>query len=719
MLSLIGAESGDRTAAGVQRPQSFADSFLNRARDRMTPASDGIGDRGVSTALAASLRVPVEELADLVAGRLLAEGVEQLAAPLGAAERNRQAIEQFFTHTGLHDLLNRPAEAFVEPEPVVGARRIILALGDRFDAMQGALARLRSDLDARIPDLVERFDPDEATARLLNSYDPFRVQRIVFGHPALGSEVEREGVYGLMVRRREPPPAPKLDDGRDVTAALPDLRDRRGGFAPVRWDDPEPAKAREEQDRWFQWQTRVHWTRPWSQLAAGWQPRLDRTRTLLSALTTELSERARLERERQGGRADRLRGDRAGATHLLPSGGDLERFQKDAISQLIDAKVEEGVLPGSAREGDLLHALLTPDGWREAFAQLRVDGSANAAERAVDALRTRLRHQIRVVLQAPGKTRGPLIPRLTDLLAETAHGAQRFTQDDLEYFKASLAGLVPKSFRPQGPGELRVLVTYPAAAPDPAIDKCLREIIQDPQEQIIVEFAVTTTESVSIVMQRTSMGITEVPEVRKVLRTWADAIERPQPQDFLRWRQRTGYDFGHLATSERHRVEILHRLLAAAWNDRLVVEGDPASPISVTVRMTDEIGATMYLQPLDRASSWGSLLRAYESFTIADDTGLRQDVCARLMREVPDGVGTHPKPPGDVYRLIRTLAPEQIAVIDRMLDGLHPSVRARALQMRAFWARTLTAALEREFTEVMAIRPNLLELEKTAMGQEW
>jgi hypothetical protein len=279
---------------------------------------------------------------------------------------------------------------------------------------------------------------------------------------------------------------------------------------------------------------------------------------------------------------------------------------------------------------------------------------------------------------------------------------------------------VPPAFTPQGRGRLKVLVSYPAAAPDPAIDDYLRRTINLPEgEAATFQFTATTTESISVVLFRTSMGITDVREVREVLRTWSDAIDRPQPQDYLRWRQRTGHDFGYLATREEHRVEIMHRLLSAMWSGRVTVDGDPVSPISVTVRLTDEVGMTMDLQPLDRASSWGSVLRAYELCAIADDTDLRRDFCARLMREVPDGVGTQPKPPDDVYRLVRTLAAEQITVIDRMLDGLHPSVRARAVQMRGFWAGTLTAALDREFTEVMAIRRNLLELERAVADQEW
>lgn len=720
ILSLIGTELTDRTAPDADQHQSFADSFVNSAVERQIQAKDGIGDQGVSTALVASLTVPVDELADMVAGRLLADGIEQLAVPLGAAEANRSPIERFFTDTGLHDLLTRPKEDFTEPEPAHGARNVTIALADRVESMRSGLARLRSRLDGRMPEQVEQFDPGEAVVRLLAEYDPFRVRRIVFGHDGLGSEVEREGAHGLMVRRREPPPAPKLEDGREATPAVPVLRDRMGGFAAVRWNHASPAQARADQDTWYQWQTRIQWTQPWSRLARSWQPKLDRTRATLSALIEELTERARQQRDNPGGRAEQLHRSRVGVSYLLPAGGDLARFHRTAVQRLIAAKIAAGTLPGGAREGDLLHALLAPDGWRDAYAELRVDSSPKAVERAVDALRRHLRNQIEAFLRTPGPDHGPLLPRLADLLAEAAQGTGRLAEDDLEPFRAKLAGLVPPAFTPQGRGRLKVLVSYPAAAPDPAIDDFLRRTIDLPATQTATfQFTANTTESISVVLFRTSMGITEVREVREVLRTWADAIDRPQPQDYLRWRQRTSHDFGYLATREQHRVEIMHRLLCAMWNGRVTVDGDPASPISMTVRLTDEVGMTMDLQPLDRASSWGSVLRAYELCAIADDTDLRRDFCARLMHEVPEGVGTQPKPPDEAYQMVRALAAEQITVIDRMLDGLHPSVRARAMQMRGFWAHTIPAALDREFTEVMAIRRNLLELERAVADQEW
>ncbi|MGI5171200.1 tubulin-like doman-containing protein [Spirillospora sp. CA-253888] len=718
VLALIGTELDERVAADGEQHQSFADSFVNAAVERQIPAQDGIGGRGVSTALVASLATPVDELADMVAGRLLADGLEQLAAAPGAAESNRAHIVRFCTEAGINDVLVRAAADFAEPEPVRGAREVILALGDRQERMREALEGLRSALDERVSRLAAGFDPRRAVTALLEEHDPFRVQRIVFGQ-AEGEELDRLGVEGLLTRRRQAPDAPALDGGTG-TPRVPDLRNRRGGFAPVRWSDPEPTRARQEQDAWYEWRTRVLWAEPWSRATPRWRHHLDRTAATLRALTAALTERARQERERSGGRAERLRRSRVGLSYLLPSGGDLETFHRTVLRRMTQAQVEAETLRPGARDGDLLHALLGPDGWREAFAALHEDGGGDAADRAVDDLKSRLKTLVKEFVLRSDPVHGPLLPRLGGLLAEAAgRGPGRLGEQELEPLRARLAGLVPPDFTPQGRGPMKVLVSYPAATADPRIADYLRRTLDLPEsEATTYQFTPTSAERISVVLFRTSMGITDVREVREVLRTWADALETPQQQDYLRWRQRTGYDFGYLATREEHRVEILHRLLCAMWNGRATVDGDPASPIGVTLRLSAEVAMTLPLQPLDRASSWGGLLRSYEMCAFADDGDLRRDCCARLMREVPDGVGTQPKPPHPVYLMVRSLADEQITVLDRLAEVLHPSVRTRARQLRDFWARTLPAALEREFTGVHAIRRNLRELEKAVNGQE-
>ncbi len=193
---------------------------------------------------------------------------------------------------------------------------------------------------------------------------------------------------------------------------------------------------------------------------------------------------------------------------------------------------------------------------------------------------------------------------------------------------------------------MKVLITYPADAESEIVKNYLRSSVNLPiGPRITEDFRHTHTESISVVLFRTAMGVTEVDEVRDVLRLWAKAQSDPEPTDLLRWRQRTGYDFGYLATRETHRVEILHRILCALWNGRAAIIGPEASPERINVTLGGGVTMTLPLTPLGTASSWGSLLRAYELWAL-DDDDIHRQFCAQLMRELPAGLSGRPERAG-------------------------------------------------------------------------
>jgi len=68
VTSLVGTEltnDEDRLGDGYEY-QTFSDSFVNEGVHRESPAQDGIGHRGVSAALVASMTVPVDEIAGIL-----------------------------------------------------------------------------------------------------------------------------------------------------------------------------------------------------------------------------------------------------------------------------------------------------------------------------------------------------------------------------------------------------------------------------------------------------------------------------------------------------------------------------------------------------------------------------------------------------------------------------------------------------------------------------
>jgi hypothetical protein len=714
ILSLIGTELSPSDAAGAETHQSFTDSFINASIERQIPAENGIGNRGVSTALVASLTVPADDLADIVAGRLLRAAVDELSSPLRGAERNRGQIEEFLNVAGIHDVFTRRPVDFAEPSPATGARNIAAALTDRLESMRAGLGELQGRLTRVIPDMVATFEPRAAVQQMLGQYDVFRLQRVVFGHPELNDEVDRTGALGLMQRRRAAPPPP---EGFGITPPqVPPIHDRFFGLVKAKWNDRTPIATREDQNIWYRWRSNVLWAEQWAVYAPRWRRAMDVLADNLGKLAEALGEHARSDRDEFGTRAEHLFRPRVGVSYLLPPGASIEQFYGRVRRRMIDDLSASGRLKPNATEADLVNAIIGTEAWREAF-KLTWEQSA---EYAVSQLRERVKTQVKTMFRDTRPGRAPLLPRLHDLLAEAAaQGTGELSEDDLEEFRGKLAGLVPASFTPQGSGPMKVLVSYPAGARNPALAEYLKESINLPSGPgITFDFRNTAAESISVVLFRSSMGVTEVREVRDVLRTWADALAQPQPQDYLRWRQRTGYNFGYLATREEHRVQILHRILCAMWNGKVQVEGDPVSPAAVTVRLGGGVTMTLPLTPLEEASSWGSLLRAYELWTLTDNEDIRRQFCAQLMTELPADIDTRPAPPHKLYLLLRDLADGQIARIDGMITDLPSGSRSRAEQVRGFWGGTLPAALDLEFVGVHdPVRANLRALE--AAVQRW
>jgi hypothetical protein len=716
VLSLVGTELEPAADTSGEPHQSFADWWVNAGNDRQAPADNGIGNRGVSTALVASLTVPFDELAGIIGGRLLGAAIGELSTPNVKTESNRAHTEDFLRAANVHPLLPRDGVHFADPPPAHGARDVATALNDRGEAMKAGLTSLRAKLDSDVPQLTARFDPRAAISELLARLDVFRVQRIAFGHTALAEEVDKTGAEGFLKRRQA---APQTPNGLGAAPpAASEFKNRGIGLIKLKWADKEPAAVRKRQDAWYSWRTRVAWAELWNSHSTQWQRTLKDAEVELARLTKALRDFEQRDKERFGPRAAELYRHRVGVSYLLPPGGaEMEQFYKLVVRRLIDDLVGTGQLQPAATEADLVQALVGDTGWREAYKTTR----EHDAEQAVADLRDRVKARVMTFLRDTKAEQRPLLPRLHDLLAESAglRTSAGAMQDYVDEFRGKLAGLVPANFTPQGSGPVKVLISYPADARSQGIESYLRESINLPSGRgAVFDMRNTHAESISVVLFRTSMGVTEVSEVRDVLRLWASALARPEKPDFLRWRQRTGYEFGYLATTEEHRVEILHRLLCALWNGKVRAEGDEESPDRIFVQLGGGVTMNLSLTGLEHASSWATLLRAYELWAFNDDE-LHSQFCAQLMRELPDGLDGRYDSPHPLYLTVCGLADKEVGLLDAMLDELPAGNRSRAMQMRSFWRETLPGALDHDFAGLESpARANLRQLQAAAAARE-
>ena len=77
------------------------------------------------------------------------------------------------------------------------------------------------------------------------------------------------------------------------------------------------------------------------------------------------------------------------------------------------------------------------------------------------------------------------------------------------------------------------------------------------------------------------------------------------------------------------------------------------------------------------------------------------------------GCSGRPSQPNELYTFVTDYAAAQIAKLDGMLKGQEGNQQSRAVQMRAFWASTLPAALQQGFTQVESpVAANLRALQQ-------
>ncbi|GIG59802.1 hypothetical protein Lfu02_41740 [Longispora fulva] len=716
VLSLVATQQADERSGvrtGERLFQSFADDFINRGVNRESVSVTGVGNRGVSTSLVASMTVPVDDLADIISSRLLAEAVAELSTPPpGRTESNRALIERFFLGANLEPLRTRTRVEFTEPPAAQGADAITRALRARVRSMEAGLNALDRSLVEQVTNLVDGFDPRRAAELLLGEVDLFRLRRVVLGHTGLADRADQLGFVGVVEGRRQEPTPP---EGIDLQPPQPgNIRNRL--LAKARWTDPAVQNSIAAQDAWYRYRTRRAWHMAWAEQTVRWERVLRTVSRQITAITDQFLEYAQV--NDFDARAQELYRPRTGVSYLLPPQG-LEPFYQATLRRFVAYYVARGQLKPTATAARVVNAILEGAAWRRAY-QLGIE---HGPEHAVTVVRDALKQAVKRQFRRTDQGEQPLLPALADLLAASAgKESGPVGDDDLAMFRQNIVGLVPGGFTPQGNGDLKVLISYASptddAGRDPAIENYLRQHLNLPREpNMTMEFRPITAESIVVVLFRTSMSVTDVRELREVLGYWSRAVREPRPEDFLKWRQRLGHNFGYLMTTEAHRVKILHRLLCVLWNGQIeLLSGTPQSPERIRIRLatSDSVSMTLFLESFDGASSWGGILRAYEEWTIAGaaegvEAQIRRDFCRRLMETLPNGVQSTPVEPHPLYQALLDGAAAQAERTTQLVARMPQSSHAQLL--RDFWALTLPEALDVPFESVNdPVRANLSDL---------
>ena len=690
MDSLMSAEPPDEqvTRGTNTSYPTFADDFINRAVERNPRSDTGVGRRGVTTSAVAALTTPLLEITDIVSGHLLARAVEALVEPPGAAENNNKYIRNFIAAAGLDTMLEAKPTRIPPHQNPVGYQAVLTALTDRANAMAANIERGQEALAGPIADKAQKIQPVTATGVLLRELDLFRARRVVFGHRELPDPVDRGGFRWLLENWTSPPPTPS-----GLHAAAPPMPEnlRRRVGQRLRIADPAVQQVVRKQDAWYAWQTRRLYNAAWNDSRRLWERPWRGFVDELNAVHERFRAYAVEDRQLFDARSKDLYKARVGVAYFLPAeDGGLEGFYRTVLDRMKQRYSAQ--LPPNPHEGHLLNVLLGADGWLAAYEAGRRDPLA-----AVGYVRQRIKQAVTEELQPPEGDRPALIPRMEDLLASAALGRKRFvTDEDLNRFRQKLAELVPGGFAPDGQAPFKTLVTYPAAQENRDIERFLRQEIALPLDmQAEPEFRAVPGESMGVVLLRSAMGVTEVPEVRRVIKMWADAQRSPHPRDYLTWRRRLTPENGYRLMGAEDRRYVLHHLLCAAWDGRVRAFGDVSSPERIVVEIGAEDASTMTLDlsALGSLSSWASVLQAYEEWVINDDGRDRHDLAAKLMGHSPRDADRARKRPEAEFTAVVDLIEQETKKLTEAEQNRMLSRDPQLAVIREFWRETMPAAL--------------------------
>jgi Tubulin like len=392
VVSFILAMAGETYSGADQQPAGASAarlSFLNRGVSRQTFVPSGIGSRGASTVAVASLTVPRSEIFGILAAHLLSSAVSAADRP-GSGEDNSLLIGEFLIAAGLEALCQRP-EA---PAPRIANRAGGSAGADAVRLAAYQLGELLSD--EKVPKIAAEFSPDAGLKAMLKlavdgtgPVDLFRAERALFG---------QGGVLDILRSKAE----------RVHVPAGP------------------PAEDSDGQDQWMELKTASLWHKAWAAQRPVWEPKLERLRAELDALTGVLRDHRDTEMQSFAPRVENLYTKRVAALYLLPRPShDADDFYSRLTSQL----------PGSPGLEPLRLAGLLGDNLWQRFADRSADSPADKLVYFEKLIGERLRNRIGDGVSG--------LPMLADLLASAAGESDKVPGNDRERFRGMLRGLIP------------------------------------------------------------------------------------------------------------------------------------------------------------------------------------------------------------------------------------------------------------------------------------
>jgi hypothetical protein len=699
VLSAIGTTIQGEQGAGFK---PLTSSLINDTRFIGAPAPDGIGLHPAATALAAELRIPLEEIVEILSQHVLSNATRELQRLEPAEEAENLGLFNVFGNASKLDALADPKSP--GKLPVVnaqGAKEITAQLTRRARAAEGLLSKLRASLQTSLARLASDYDYEAGLKALADQTDLFRMQRVILGDPRFTDPRVRDGFRAAVARFGQVPP-PNPNEFTDAPPPVPALADAFKGMKKLTVSDSTVRATIRRQDVWFDWRVAMEYHRVWGSYQETWEPRLRQMQERLRAMITAFDDQAANEPNEFGARCQGLYRKRTGVVYFVPDGGargDLENWYTTAV---LPRLCEVLGLPEGSDEGKIVRRIMFGQ-WRDAYESVRLGSTSEPRDYVLALIRKRLTEDV----LATGDSTS-LLPRIETLLREAAQqspqGQAAVPERLLEIFRRSLQDLLPADFRPkgradEGTGQLKIDVFYPSPQNDPRIENFLAQTaLRSIAGAARNSHAVSGVDFLSVLLRRESLPAMAVDEYRALMEVRADGLRSVRATDYLAWRQRLQFDRNWLVLRREERIRVLGALLTALYDGSIrVLEGTKEDPSVLEIYQEDE-GAGQPIELPLRAdthgiSRWCDLVSAYERYALSGDQQALARCKALLARRSPAHKDRPPDELYEVFQAVRTTERAKAATLwNEMRRNASEASKPAMPLAYEFWEKLLPAA---------------------------
>ncbi len=666
----------------------------------------GPGLRPFSTAISGSLSIPIENVADLISRKLIAEYIEENNDnSLIQSENNSIDMAETLKNMEVNFIVDpvptKNQQLIDEEENIVASRGKDLAKNISYYKTQ--LQRWINGFDSYARKSISQSSMDwkQQVITLLGSNSLFKTMRIFQGSNLAQDSNSKEGVIGKLlnfaskINKSAQAPEPPKVKGPNVF--------QKGSHPRIKTE-----YLKQSLPKWYKSEFEIKWQDAWIVQRSKWQSVVDEIKDTFAIINTGLETFKKSTEDAWSVNKSKSIKDGILVSGFLPlDSGNLETLKNDLVKSLTSTSTSQSTPSAS----DLFMNILPKDIWQEAWKVFDKKSKENineATQELINYIKIELKNKIVEELQKSTTDGSSLLPSLKNLLLRASRTGTTSPSNQVKVLHSELSKMIPFDTIPDsGPGKptTEIWINYPLEEQDTQVEEYLKNQITAgwPNQHEILDKIICYPvggESIFISIYNYANGLFSLKEPRKLFKELFDSKNTPEGRE-LQWRQRLSTETIYNLAAKRDYVNALQYFLVAAWNDCVVL--NDASSIrdakSLTILLPNDGKIDLELKRFQKFSTVSDLPEAFKNFWInmsMDDSSNWDQLLSMMPNGAKDGDLYENLPKTNIfYEIVSMIGDNEIQELKSILNenDSSPGVLSKAKLKLEFWTTLLPQAL--------------------------